>query len=281
MKIYLDHEVPQGSVQWHAIRLGIPTASRAKDVITAVKGDLSEARHKYGYQLIAERILREPFATDVGHLQWVIHGKERESEAANAYADIMGVELTKVGFVSIDSGRWGCSPDRLVLTEGVRGAAEIKAPSEVVQIGYLLEGGPGKDYRQQVQMQISVCDLNWADFFSHNERCPPLRARFHPDDAYIKKLEAALRTFADELDDGEERIRRLGLFSPAAKLANDADRMADAMIADIDRLRSLQETLDKGGDAEFVAALGTMPREQQQRVREAIEANQALLRMGA
>lgn len=280
MKIYLETDAPQGSATWHRVRMGIPTASRAKDIITAVKGDLSEARHKYGYQLIAERILQEPFTSDIGHLPWIIHGKEREDEAANAYAEIMGVELTKVGFVTIDSGRWGCSPDRLVLSDA-RGACEIKAPSEVVQIGYLLEGGPGKDYRQQCQMQIAVCNLNWTDFFSHNERCPPVRVRFQPDDAYIKKLETALRIFADELDESEAKVRAMGLFAQAAVLRSDGDRMADMLIADIDRLRGLQQILDKEGEAEFQAALGELPFEQKQRVREAIEGIKQLMRVEA
>jgi hypothetical protein len=276
VKIYLEEEVPQGSAEWHRVRMGIPTASRAKDVITAVKGDLSEARHKYGYQLIAERVLQEPFTVDIGHLPWVIHGKERETEAANAYAEIMGYETVKVGFVTTDSGRWGCSPDRLI--PSIKGAVEIKAPSEVVQIGYLLEGGPGKDYKQQCQMQIAVCDLNSAHFFSHNERTPPVLVQFPPDDAYIKKLEAALRTFADELDFGEAKIRAMGLFSPAPKVASDADRMADMLISDIDRLRGLQQILDKEGEAEFQAALGELPYEQKQRVRLAIEGTKGILR---
>lgn len=278
MKIYLDSDAPQGSSQWHAVRLGIPTASRFDDVVTAVKGDLSEARHKYGYQLIAERILQEPLATDIGHLPHIEEGKIREAEAANAYSEIMGVELVKVGFVTIDSGRWGCSPDRLVMPDGDRGACEIKAPSAVVHIGYMLEGTPGKSYRQQVQGQIAICNLNWNDFFSYNDRCPPVRIRFNPDDAYIKKIEAALRTFADELDNNEAKIRAMGLFAPAAKLESDADRMANWFISDLDRLRGLQQILDREGDAAFVAALGDMPRECQQRVREAIEAQKQLIR---
>lgn len=278
-KIYLEQEYPQGSAAWHALRLGIPTASRCSDLVTPVKGDLSKSRFKYAYQLVAERVLREPLATDIGHLPWIIEGKEKEAEAAQMYAEITGAELVKVGFVAADHGRWGCSPDRLITNTG-RGAVEIKAPTEVVQIGYLL-GGPGDDYRPQCQMQILVCDLEWVDFFAHNPRMPPVQMRYQPDGGYIKKIEDALSTFADELDDMEKRVRAMGYFAPAAKLEDDAERLANMLIADIDRMRGLQDILDREGDDAFRAALGTMPREQQQRVREAIEANKNLLRAEA
>lgn len=280
MKIYLEAEYPQGSANWHALRMGRPTASRCSDVVTEVKGELSKARYKYAYQLVAERVLQEPFTTDIGHLPWIIHGKEREGEAIAAYEAITGGEIARVGFISTDDGRYGCSPDALVTTAGEKGVAEIKAPSEVTQIGYLL-GSLGTAYRAQVQMQILVANLNWADFFSHNERCPPYMQRFHPEHDFIGKIETHLRTFCDELDEMERRIRAMGLFAPAAVLLADADRMADLMIADIDRLRGLQEILDKEGEDEFRRALGDMPREQQERVREAVEAVKNIERLGA
>lgn len=280
MRIYLDTEYPQGSAQWHALRMGRPTASRCSDVVTEVKGELSKARFKYAYQLVAERVLQEPFTVDLGHLPWVVHGQEREAEAIAAYEAITGGEIARVGFISTDDGKYGCSPDALVTTGGEKGAAEIKSPSEVTQIGYLL-GALGAQYRAQVQMQILVANLNWADFFSHNPRTPTYMQRFNPDHDYIAKIEQHMRTFCDELDDMERRVRAMGLFAPAAVLMDDHDRMADLLIADIDRLRGLQQILDKEGEAEFRRHLGDMPREQQQRVREAIEAAKQIERMGA
>ncbi len=277
MKIYLESEAPQGSATWHRLRMGRPTASRCADVVTEVKGELSKARFKYGYQLIAERVLQEPFTMDLGHLPWVVHGQEREGEAAKAYAAITGGECHKVGFVATDDERYGCSPDLLVTTGAQKGAAEIKSPKETTQIEYLLSG-PGSHYRCQAQMQVLVCNLNWVDFFSHNERCPPFMQRFNPDDEFIKKIEGHLLTFCDELDHWEAKVRAMGMFAPAAKMASDADRLADMLISDIDRLRGLQEILDKEGDAAFIAALGELPHEQKQRVRMAIEGTKQILR---
>lgn len=281
MKIYLETEYPQGSAQWHALRLGIPTASNAHKFITPAKGELSKQRVDFGHRLIAERILLESFATSVDHLPWIIEGKEREDEAAAAYSVIRDVETIKVGFVAHDSGRYGCSPDRLVLADGVRGAAEIKSPTEPVHVGYLIEDGPGTDYKPQVQMQLLVAELEWVDFMSHNPRCPPLLKRFHPDIEFQKKMQAALDQFCDELDENEARLRKLGLFSPAPKLASDAERMANMMIADIEKLKGLKQILDREGDAGFIAALGELPYDQKQRVREAILANKQLMRVEA
>lgn len=261
MKVFLDADCPQGSAIWHSVRLGIPTASNAHKFITKAKGDLSEQRHKYGHQLIAERLLNETFATDIGHLPWIIEGKEREDEAAKAYAEIMGTETVKVGFISDDNHRYGCSPDRLVLVDGVRGAVEIKVPTEPVHIGYMIENGPGDDYRPQIAMQLFVAELEWADFFSHNPRCPPFRRRSVPDLAYQKKLAENLMRFCDELDATEERVRKLGLYSPAPKIASDADRLADAAVA-----KALAGDISDE-DEIMNLALGTMRPEHRERVR--------------
>jgi len=267
MKIWADIE--QGSAAWHAVRLGVPTASRMSEVITPAKGELAAGRKKYAYQLIAERVLQEPMATDIGSLQWIIEGKEREAEAAAMYAEIAGVELLTVGFISDDDHRWGCSPDRLIVADGKRAAAEIKAPKENTQIGYLLDG-PGSDYRVQLQTQIWIGDLTWDDFFSYNPRLPPFMQRTNPDEAFIKKIETHVRTFADELDDMERRVRAMGYFSPAPKIASDDDRRADALIADPAKMAELKHAIDYDRVDVLDLALGTLPREQQERVKHAI-----------
>ena len=281
MKIYLEDEVPQGTPAWHQLRLGRPTASQAHRIITAVKGDLSKQRVAYGYQLVAERILQEPFATRVSNLPWVIEGKEREATARDAYAEIMGVELQRVGFIATDDGRWGCSPDSLIVADGRRGGLEIKAPTEVVQVGYLIEGGPGESYRQQTQMQCQVAQLEYNDFFSFHPRMPPVRVRLTADEEYIKKLEAALREFADELDDWEKRVRAMGYFSPAAAVKTEAARTANAIMADPASLEALGTILIRDGEEGLEAALEGLPLEERQRVREAIEGEQMVARMGA
>lgn len=55
------HDVEQRSEAWHALRLGIPTASRFGDILTA-RGDLrtGETPKKYAAELVAERILGVP-----------------------------------------------------------------------------------------------------------------------------------------------------------------------------------------------------------------------------
>ena len=50
------HNVRQGSAEWIALRLGIATASNFHKIITPAKGDLSEQRHAYMYQLVVETL---------------------------------------------------------------------------------------------------------------------------------------------------------------------------------------------------------------------------------
>jgi hypothetical protein len=53
-------DLEQGSQAWLAIRLGIPTASRFKDIVTPAKADKSKSATAYMYELLAERLTKEP-----------------------------------------------------------------------------------------------------------------------------------------------------------------------------------------------------------------------------
>ena len=48
------HDMPQGSPEWLAARMGKPSASNFKRIITAAKAELSKAGDDYLHQLIGE-----------------------------------------------------------------------------------------------------------------------------------------------------------------------------------------------------------------------------------
>src|SRR6478609_9609842 len=54
------HDVAQRSPEWHALRLGKPTASEFHKIITPKTGKLSAQARKFACRLIAERLLNEP-----------------------------------------------------------------------------------------------------------------------------------------------------------------------------------------------------------------------------
>src|SRR6516162_6673432 len=75
MKFY---RMEQGSGEWYAKRLGIPTASNFHKIITPKTAELSKSAVPYMYKLLAERLLNEPSDDELGYVQWVRDGKDNE-----------------------------------------------------------------------------------------------------------------------------------------------------------------------------------------------------------
>lgn len=273
----------QGSAKWHGLRIGIPTASKAKDIITPAKGDLSKGRLKYGYQLVAERLLNMPLGPDLGSIRHIEEGRIREGEAREAYGAIVGETPLLIGFVKTDDERYGCSPDSLLWLEQKRVGLEIKSPqpSEHVAswIHYLTvsEDSPRLQYKPQTQMQILTANLDRVDFFSHNAGFPDLLVEFDPDDDYIKKMEGHLHTFCDELDHWEGLLRQQGVFATRETVPSNADLKADAIIADPDKMRELRDAVDMREEDVLDLAIGAFPPAQQERVRHAIETGRRII----
>lgn len=185
-------ECVQGSDEWLAARLGIPTASEAHQIVTAVKGDLSKSARKYAHQLVAETLLGRPLEKPPGTSWAMARGKELEPFARAQYAADKGVEVRQVGFVTTDSELIGASPDGLVV--GTRGGLEIKCVLDANHMGILLDG-PGDDYKQQCQLGMAVCELAHWDLYAWHPTLPPLAIRFERDEPYIAKMQAALVEF--------------------------------------------------------------------------------------
>ena len=171
--------VEQGSPEWLNARLGIPTSSEFHKIINAAKGDLSRQARKYAHQLVAEILLGEPVETSISNLKWVARGKALEPQAVQQYEFTTDTETSPGGFVTTDDGRLGCSPDRLII--GARGALEIKCQAPHNHMGMLIDG-PGDDYRQQVQGQLAIAELEWVDLYAFHPSLPPVTIRTYRDE---------------------------------------------------------------------------------------------------
>lgn len=191
------HDVVQGTAAWQAVRLGIPTASEFHKIITAAKGDLSKQARKYAHQLVAETLLGEPLDTGIGNLEWIARGKLLEPHAVQQYEFTTDTETRAVGFITTNDGRLGCSPDRLIV--GQRGGLEIKCTAPATHMGFLIDG-PGDDYKQQVQGQLAIAELEYVDLYAFHPSLPPAQIRTHRDESYIAKMRAALTEFLDMRD---------------------------------------------------------------------------------
>lgn len=202
----------QGSDEWLAARLGIPTASQFARIVTAVKGDLSKSARKYAHELVAEALLGRPLLEAGAPTFAMQRGTALEPHAAAQYELTTRTETRPVGFVTTNDGRIGCSPDRLVV--GERRAVEIKCRLDAGHMGLWIDGADD-DYKQQAQGILGVAELESLDLYGWHPALPPICIRVERDEPYIAKMEAALREFLDMRDAMLARALACGWVAPA------------------------------------------------------------------
>lgn len=202
--------VVQGTPEWLAARCGMPTASCFNKIITAKTAKPSASAERYLWQLVAERMLGQPLETASTDL--MARGGALESDGVAWYELQRDVDTETVGFVLTDDRRAGCSPDRLVGTDGM---LEIKTLSPAVHVGALL-GDVTDDFRVQCQGQMWVTGRDWVDLLCYHPDLPAALVRVVRDEDYIEALSEAVTAFADRLDAAEARLRANGLWAAPA-----------------------------------------------------------------
>ncbi len=203
-------DIVQGSREWWALRLGTPTVSRFRRILTEKRLEYSKGADAFAAELLAERVLGEPADYTEADTMWTGRGTSLEDEARRWYAFYRDVTVREVGFVTTDSGGVGCSPDGLVDDDpsGEPGGVEIKCRSAKHHMGALLGLEPIAD-RLQVQGSLWVTGRAWWDVIAYN---PKLRKRIHrvrPDPEVFGKIEAALDTFLERMERAEQRLAAL------------------------------------------------------------------------
>lgn len=211
MKAFFD--VQQGSLDWLALRTGIPTASEFENIITPT--GLQSKSSAYVLRLATEILIGRPMES-LEHSEHIQRGREREPEAIAAYEFAQGVRTKTIGFALTDDGQAGASPDRLVDDDGL---LEVKCPSWQVQVGYIVAHAKGelgfeKEYKPQVQAQLFVTGRRWVDFYSWNPDLPEVHARVLRDEAYIEKMERFLAAFIARRDEMVSIVRAAGEVTP-------------------------------------------------------------------
>lgn len=198
--IVLPHK--QGSLEWQAARLGIPTASRFDSILTRKTMKPSASQTKYLCELVAERLLGCP--VDEVSSSAMQRGSELEQKAIEEYELETGYECVPVGFCLEDGRRWGCSPDRLV---GEDGLVEVKCLNATNHVAALL-GYKDDEHFAQCQGQMMVTGRVWCDLKFYNPAMPSVTVRIERDHDYIRVLRDALEVFVSRLD---EDTRRMGI----------------------------------------------------------------------
>jgi hypothetical protein len=183
----------QGTPEWFACRLGIPTASKFATVMASGRGGgESKTRRTYMLTLIGEEmtgIPSEGFSNS--HTE---RGHEMEPDARNLYSMIADVEPMQVGFLR--RGNVGASPDSLI---GDQGMLEIKTKLPHLQLDCLLDDKLPAEHVAQCQGQMWVAQRQWLDFVSYWPGLPLFVKRVHRDEKYIAGIKIAIDDFLADM----------------------------------------------------------------------------------
>lgn len=202
--------MPQGSAEWHAARAGVISASNfALARERTAKGNRTARANDYAFRLALERIAAAPLE-EHQFLPWQARrGQLLEPMAARLYELQTGNQVTPIGFVTTDCGRFGASPDGLVCTDG---GVEFKAFLNAEKISGIILSGDIGDCLDQVQGGMWLAGRLWWDF---GLLCPALAAigraltihRIDRDDAYITQMAAELQEFDGYVESIVARLR--------------------------------------------------------------------------
>ncbi len=173
--ITLDCE--QGSDEWLTARLGIPTGTGIKNIVTSSgnRGNWVS----YLAELIAERI--EGLPEKSYKSASMERGNELEPQARLAYEFETDNTVIQVGGVYLNEQKeLMISPDGLIpeLKKGV----EIKCPKMKTHIENILNGGVPTEYVIQIQSALWVTGYETWDFISY---CP----EYSKQPLFIKTVE--------------------------------------------------------------------------------------------
>ena len=190
----------QGSPEWLAARLGIPSASMFAKIVTT-KGIWSASADAYINQLVAERLTGE--REEVFQSHHMLRGTELEPDARDLYSLMSDAEVTEVGFCLHDTLSAGCSPDGLI---GEDGGLEIKCPAPSTHVEYLRGGVLPSKYKQQVMGCLWITGREWWDFVSYHPTMKPLIVRVERDEEYIAALEKCVTKAVHLIEENVEKF---------------------------------------------------------------------------
>lgn len=175
-------ECEQGSQEWLAARLGVPSASQFSKIVTG-KGGKSTQLEAYINQLVAEELTGETTLVYVNeHMK---RGTQLEPDARELYEALTGQSVEEVGFCLHDTVNAGCSPDGLV---GEEGGLEIKCAAPATHVEWVKAGALPAKHLQQIMGCLWITGRKWWDFMSYHPTMKPLIVRVERDEEYIAVL---------------------------------------------------------------------------------------------
>jgi len=202
----------QGSTEWLRARLGIPTASRAADVLAKGRAKKDEPappgqkRMDYAIELAFERV--SGGLLDFPVTAAMQRGTDLEPEAREAYEIRTGAFVGRIGFALHDTLEAGASPDGLI---GDDGLVEIKCPMSQVKTAAMWATGDVSEYVAQAEWQLWITGRDWCDIAVYDPRLAYSRmdlliVRHRMTDAARALLEVEVPLFLAEVAQWQKAI---------------------------------------------------------------------------
>ncbi len=191
----------QGTDEWHAARLGIPTSSEFSTILAKGRGGgESKMRRTYMNKLAGEILTGAPMDNYTNaHMD---RGHEMEEQARDYYAFLTDFEPQQVGFIR--NGEKGCSPDSLI---GDDGMLEVKTKLPHLLIDLIRKDAFPPEHKAQCQGQLWVAEREWVDIAVFWPNLPMFIKRAYRDEEYIAALSEAVDAFNTELAATVDMVR--------------------------------------------------------------------------
>jgi hypothetical protein len=203
--------VEQRSDKWGVIRLGVITASRAKELTAKGRtaGSVGEARNTYLMDLIAEVATGQQKRGAGFSAKSTDWGNQQEESCVGLFAFDAGIEIESIPFIyGNDDMRYGASPDGLI---GDLSGIEAKAPwNTAVYLKFVLDGEIKPEYIDQVQFSMFVTGRDTWQFANHD----PAVKNYITHSVLIERDEVKMKTFEDAVGqfvhDMDTKLAKLG-----------------------------------------------------------------------
>jgi len=187
------HNCEQRTPEWWALRIGIPTASEFKKLVTS-KGEPSKSADDYALRLAGEIHANQAELDAWPGNTYTDRGRGLEERAVERYEFINDVQVERVGFITDDDMRMGYSPDGLVNPEGLIEVKCLKAENHIkVLLYHLRYDRCPSTYVMQPQGGLMICEREWCDLIFYHPHLPFLTIRQLPEtylhDALRRQIE--------------------------------------------------------------------------------------------
>lgn len=185
---------------WLEIRAGKFTASTASQFLadSRTKGEtIGDSCKTLCHKVMAEqsgwREERNPYMEFAS----IRRGLVFESVARKLAEEKLGETITECGFVESDE-LFGCSPDGLIMKDGkIDAVIEIKCPEPMSFYKQLMECA-NKEYQQQMQFAMNICDCPRAYFVLY---CPEVS-----NQVYVLKYTRGI-AFQNKINERKELVK--------------------------------------------------------------------------